>query len=101
MGELINIDGAERLARQLETEDADRDYAISHSTATAAVFAIRWMVAELRDRRAADLSAEDVQALKFAMDVVRSSVLARHSRHDQKCDVSLAVLDRLVKGGTR
>lgn len=66
-------------------------------------------VTELRARRAADLSAEEVEALEFARKVVSASESLFADRmgdpkvaaHVERCMASKVLLDRLIAGGAK
>lgn len=56
----------------------------------------RVMAAEIRERRQADLTAEERAHLAYAQEVVRDSMLARHSRHDEACERALAAMSKIL-----
>lgn len=59
------------------------------------------MIAELRERRAADLSEQDRKALTGLADAVRRRVTDQriHTRIDSRHERALAALDRLLSRG--
>jgi hypothetical protein len=58
----------------------------------------RWRLAieEIRERRAADLKPDEKLRLTYAREVIRDSMIARHSSHDEACARAIAILDRLI-----
>jgi hypothetical protein len=61
---------------------------------------VRRAIAELKERRAADLSAEEREALAYGVSVIEGSINARYSRHDEKCRRALSALSKILKDGT-
>src|SRR5680860_368729 len=52
--------------------------------------------AELRARRAADLSAEEVEALEFVRGCMRATEIYKEGKNRAMSDRALALLDRLL-----
>lgn len=57
---------------------------------------VQAMIAEIRERRAADLTPEDVEALKRLFKDIRTWALVRH-HFENNHRHALAVLDRLLE----
>jgi len=55
-------------------------------------------LAELRSRRAADLTAEDVEALRWARSLIDEAYRAWHG-HRWQYDGALSAIDKLTRGG--
>lgn len=83
------------------TDDALEQLAAGFAAAPSETIA---MATELRARRAADLSAEDVEALKFARRLMtcewfqHSMHVPEIREHVESCERANRVLDKLIGG---
>jgi hypothetical protein len=87
---LAEVDRLRALLSETQDEERKRCKTIGELGGTAT---------ELRTRRAQDLTDEEREALRYGHDVIRGSMVARYSRHDEACEKSLAILDRLLSRG--
>jgi hypothetical protein len=81
--------------------DAELDEASEYARGSLRMTAI---IAELRERRAADLTAEDLAALKFARDRVKAGLRSEAAiyfddNHIKRYDNALVVIDKLLNAG--
>jgi hypothetical protein len=87
------LDEIEALAGDVARNGSEYD-----SSAETLAIAVDGLLTELRARRAADLSAEDVEALRWITIHLENATPAHSSSLIAKYDAAFALLDRLVKG---